>query len=240
MEIYQLGQDICDLKNRVEDIEEELPKFVKSVEGNKPDENGDVKLPGFVKSVEVNGEIHLPDENGKVELPDYYTKEESDNKYLTPDDLDFELVKDDNGIKLYVTIAGVRKEVGYTCDCKGHEPTPTIVPVTGVTITNCVSSLKVGQTGTIVWSVSPNNATDKSVTFTSSDTSVATVSSTGIVTANAVGSATITVKTTDGNYTDTCNVTVSNDEQPTIVPVSSVSITNCVQALTIGETNTIG
>lgn len=240
LEIYQLGQDICDLKNRVEDIEEELPKFVKSVEGNKPDENGDVKLPGFVKSVEVNGEIHLPDENGKVELPDYYTKEESDNKYLTPDDLDFELVKDDNGIKLYVTIAGVRKEVGYTCDCKGHEPTPTIVPVTGVTITNCVSSLKVGQTGTIVWSVSPNNATDKSVTFTSSDTSVATVSSTGIVTANAVGSATITVKTTDGNYTDTCNVTVSNDEEPTIVPVSSVSITNCVQALTIGETNTIG
>ena len=91
-----------------------------------------------------------------------------------------------------------------------------------------------------MWSVSPNNATDKSVTFTSSDTSVATVSSTGIVTANAVGSATITVKTTDGNYTDTCNVTVSNDEEPTIVPVSSVSITNWVQALTIGETNTIG
>ncbi len=239
-DIAALWEELCRLKDRVDDIEEELPKFVKSVEGNRPDENGDVKLPGFVKSVEVNGEIHLPDENGKVELPDYYTKEESDNKYLTPDDLDFELVKDDNGIKLYVTIAGVRKEVGYTCDCKGHEPTPTTVPVTGVTITNCVSSLKVGQTGTIVWSVSPNNATDKSVTFTSSNTSVATVSSTGVVTANAVGSAVITVKTTDGNYTDTCNVTVTNDDEPTIVPVSSVSITNCVQALTIGETNTIG
>lgn len=224
LEIYQLGQDICDLKNRVEDIEEELPKFVKSVEGNRPDENGDVKLPGFVKSVEVNGEIHLPDENGKVELPDYYTKEESDNKYLTPDDLDFELVKDDNGIKLYVTIAGVRKEVGYTCDCKGHEP--TTVPVTGVTITNCVSSLKVGQTGTIVWSVSPNNATDISVTFTSSDTSVATVSSTGVVTANAVGSAVITVKTTDGNYTDTCNVDVTNDDEPTpSIPDATVYFT---------------
>lgn len=77
-----------------------------------------------------------------------------------------------------------------------------------------------------MWSVSPNNATDKSVTFTSSDTSVATVSSTGVVTANAVGSAVITVKTTDGNYTDICNVDVTNDDEPTpSIPDATVYFT---------------
>lgn len=167
---------------------------------------------------------------------DFYTKEESDERfqpkgdyqpagnYLTPDDLDFELEKDDNGIKLYVTIKGVRKEIGYTCDCK-HGDDPVTVPVTGVTITNCVNSIKVGSTGTIIWKVSPDNATDKSVSFTSSNTSVATVSSTGVVTAIAAGTATITVKTTDGNYTATCNVTVTNDEPtPTVIPVDYVRI----------------
>ena len=66
-----------------------------------------------------------------------------------------------------------------------------------------------GDTETLTATVAPNDATDKSVTWTSSDTSVATVSNTGLVTAEASGTATITVKTTDGNKTDTCEVTVS-------------------------------
>lgn len=59
--------------------------------------------------------------------------------------------------------------------------------------------------------VYPTNATNNKVTWTSSDDAVATVDSTGLVTANAVGTATITATTEDGHYTDTCVVTVTNN-----------------------------
>jgi uncharacterized protein YjdB len=60
----------------------------------------------------------------------------------------------------------------------------------------------------------PNNAKTKTVSFTSSDTDVATVDETGLVTAGSTGAsttatATITVTTTDGGFTDTCVVTVN-------------------------------
>ncbi len=81
--------------------------------------------------------------------------------------------------------------------------------VTGVTLNKSTLSLDVDDNETLTATVVPNDATDKRVTWTSSDTSVATVSSTGKVTAKATGTATITVKTKDGNKTDTCEVTVS-------------------------------
>ena len=86
--------------------------------------------------------------------------------------------------------------------------TPT-VSVTGVSISNSSASLTVGGTKQLSATVSPSNATNKSVTWTSSNTSVASVSSSGLVTAKAPGNATITVKTSDGGYTSSCSVTVS-------------------------------
>lgn len=59
--------------------------------------------------------------------------------------------------------------------------------------------------------VYPTNAANKNVTWTSSDDAVATVDSTGLVTANAVGKATITATTEDGGHKDTCVVTVTNN-----------------------------
>lgn len=59
--------------------------------------------------------------------------------------------------------------------------------------------------------VYPTDAANKNVTWTSSNDAVATVDSTGLVTANAVGTATITATTEDGRYTDTCVVTVTNN-----------------------------
>ena len=66
-----------------------------------------------------------------------------------------------------------------------------------------------GATVQLTATVSPNNATDKSVTWKSSNTSVATVSSSGLVTAVGSGTATITVTTNSGSKKATCNVTVS-------------------------------
>ena len=71
--------------------------------------------------------------------------------------------------------------------------------------------MTVGDTQTLTATVTPSNATDKSVTWSSSNTSVATVSSSGVVMAKAAGSATITVTTNDGSKTASCSVMVVSD-----------------------------
>ncbi len=84
------------------------------------------------------------------------------------------------------------------------------VSVTGVTLSPSTMSLKLGQnvTGQLTATISPSNATNKGVTWSSNNTSVATVDQSGKVTAKGVGKATITVKTNDGGRTALCNVTV--------------------------------
>ena len=82
------------------------------------------------------------------------------------------------------------------------------VPVTGVTLSQAAAALTVGGTLTLTPTVQPSNATNKNVTWTSSNTAIATVSN-GLVTAIAQGSATITVATQDGNKTAVCAVTVN-------------------------------
>ena len=83
------------------------------------------------------------------------------------------------------------------------------VAVTGVTIDETLS-VNIGQTKTPSFTVAPAEATNKTVSFTSNNPAVATVNATtGAVTGVSKGTATITVKTVDGNFTDTCAVTVS-------------------------------
>ena len=86
---------------------------------------------------------------------------------------------------------------------------PAAVPVTGVTLDQDTMTLTAGgATGTLTATVAPENATNKNVSWTSSDESVATVAN-GVVTPVAAGLATITVTTADGNKTATCDVTVT-------------------------------
>ena len=83
-----------------------------------------------------------------------------------------------------------------------------VVSVTGVTLNKTSLTLNKGASETLTATVSPSNATNKSVTWSSSNTSVATVDSNGKVTAVSAGTATVTVKTNDGGKTATCAVTV--------------------------------
>lgn len=92
------------------------------------------------------------------------------------------------------------------------------IAVTGVTVSPTSLSLEVGNTGTITATVSPSTATDKTVTWTSSAPTIASVSN-GIVTAKAAGNATITATTQDGSFTATCAVEVTS-------PASSPTYTN--------------
>ncbi len=83
------------------------------------------------------------------------------------------------------------------------------VSVTGVSLSKSVLSLAVGESETLVATVAPERATDRSVTWESSNKNVATVNQNGTVKAVAVGSAVIGVRTNDGGFSATCALTVA-------------------------------
>ena len=94
-----------------------------------------------------------------------------------------------------------------TASCKIIVQEQTI-SVTSVTLDKTTATLDINETMQLSATISPSNATNKNVTWASSNTSVATVSSTGWVTAKTAGLADITVTTKDGSKTATCSVTV--------------------------------
>ncbi len=104
--------------------------------------------------------------------------------------------------------------------------------VTGVTLDKDTLDLEKGDVETLVATVTPSDATDTSVTWTSSKPDVATVDNTGKVTALTTGTTTITVKTNDGSFTDTCTVNVT-------VPVTGVELDRATLDLGLGNTATL-
>ena len=112
-----------------------------------------------------------------------------------------------------VTAVGAGKAtITATADGKSATCTVTVtaatVPVTGVTMNKTSTSLYVGDTETLTATVQPGNASNQTVTWSTSDASVATVEN-GVVRATGRGTATITVTTVDGGFTADCTVTVS-------------------------------
>ncbi|OPX92020.1 MAG: Kappa-carrageenase precursor [Pelotomaculum sp. PtaB.Bin104] len=89
----------------------------------------------------------------------------------------------------------------------------TSIPVTGVSLNTHNLTLQPGQSSQLTATVTPENAINKAVTWSSSNNSICTVDATGYVTAIAAGACTITVTTVDGGFTDECQVTVN--PQPT-------------------------
>ncbi len=86
----------------------------------------------------------------------------------------------------------------------------TAVPVTGVELNPESLELIEGGNAVLTAAVQPANADDPTVTWESSDVRVAAVDASGNVTAVSPGTATITVKTADNGFTDTCSVTVKH------------------------------
>ena len=107
------------------------------------------------------------------------------------------------------------------------------VAVTGVTLNKTEATLTAkGQTVQLTATVAPANATNKNVTYATSNAAVATVSPEGLVTAVAKGTADITVTTADGNKTAVCKVTVNIADQPTTVAVTGVTLNKTEATLT--------
>jgi endonuclease/exonuclease/phosphatase family metal-dependent hydrolase len=103
------------------------------------------------------------------------------------------------------------KDGGKTATCT-VTVTPVNVPVTGVSLNKGAISLSVGQAETLTATVSPENATNKTVTWDSNNPSVASVeASTGKITAKSAGNAVISA-VANGGKTATCTVTVTDPE----------------------------
>ena len=93
--------------------------------------------------------------------------------------------------------------------------TPEIVPVSQITLNKAETSISVGNSETLTATVAPENATNKALTWASSDEDVATVAPDGTVTAVKAGAATITATAADGSGKSTvCKVTVTGDTTP--------------------------
>ena len=117
----------------------------------------------------------------------------------------------------------------YSATCR----VTVTVPVTGISLDRTALSLEATQTTTLVATVSPSDATDKSVTWSSSNASVATVGQDGLVTAVREGTAVITAAA--GGKSATCNVTVRKQ----VIPVSSVTLDKARLNLTVGAVETL-
>lgn len=115
------------------------------------------------------------------------------------------------------TITVTTHDGGKTATC-AVTVTAATVSVTGVALGEETLTLKKGTDHTLVATVAPENATDKAVTWTSSDDEVATVSESGVVTALKEGTTTVTATTHDGGKTSTCAVTVPVKGQAKVDP----------------------
>ena len=93
--------------------------------------------------------------------------------------------------------------IGYTT----APVAPTVIAVTGVKLDQTTLTLNAGKSAQLTATVSPSNATNKSVTWSANNSNVSV--SGGKVTAKTAGSAIVTVTTADGGYTAQCNVTVN-------------------------------
>src|SRR5665648_1012050 len=128
------------------------------------------------------------------------------------------------------TITVTTVDGGFTATCE-LTVVPVVVAATGVTLDQASMTLTVGEaTGTLVATVAPATATNKSVTWSSSAPEVATVVD-GVVTPIIEGAATIIVTTVDGDFTATCELTVV----PVVVAVTGVTLDQASMTLTAGE-----
>ena len=129
---------------------------------------------------------------------------------------------------------------GSSADVKTDEGVTVVedvdeVSVTGVTLDKTSLTLTEGDSQTLVATIVPENATNKNVSWSSSDESVATVDQSGKVTALKAGSAIITVTTSDGGKIATCTVTVKEK----VYPVTGVTLDKTSLTLTEGDSQTL-
>lgn len=115
-----------------------------------------------------------------------------------------------------------------TASCTVTIPTP----VSSVSLSSSSLDMKTGGTATLTATINPTSATNKNVTWSTDNSNVATVSSSGVVTAKGNGRAVITVTTEDGGKTASCTVSVTT-------AVTGVSLNKTSTSINVGGSETL-
>jgi len=121
------------------------------------------------------------------------------------------------------------RSTGETTIEEGNDPT---IPITEVVVTPATVSVDEGSTTQLTATIIPDNATNQTGVWSSSDTDKATVDQNGLVTGILDGLVTITFTANDRGFNDSCDVTVENPP----IPVTGVTVTPSTYDLTLGET----
>ncbi|MCJ0932922.1 phage major tail protein, TP901-1 family [Virgibacillus halodenitrificans] len=162
-----------------------------------------------VKIWEVNTELNA---NGKHDAIFAYTLVESTEKSSPGDGFEeFSSTVQVEGKSQKGELPQLPPEVLEFAQYGFEEPGETgSIAVTSISVTPTTANISTGGTEQLTTTILPEGVSDKSVSYSSSDTSIATVSSSGLVTGEAAGTATITVTSNqDKTKTATCEVTVA-------------------------------
>jgi kumamolisin len=138
-----------------------------------------------------------------------------------------------NGIRLANSLRGTMTDTSNTDIV--DIPDVTDIPVTGISLNETTLQLPINTVTTLVATIVPADATNQTILWSSSNTSIAIVGNSGIVTAVRDGSATIFAITQDQQFTATCIITVIIP----IIPVSSVIVQPSRVSLGLKQTMTL-
>lgn len=108
---------------------------------------------------------------------------------------------------------GNKKDFTFKINIEDGKIVTDEIKVTGISINEQTVNLKQGETFQLIATVQPGNATNKNVTWSSSNETIASISKEGLVTALSTGETTITATTEDGSFSTTAIVTVSSNEE---------------------------
>lgn len=108
---------------------------------------------------------------------------------------------------------GTKKDFTFKVNIDNGKIVTDEIKVTGISINEQTVNLKQGETFQLIATVQPDNATNKNVTWSSSNETIASISKEGLVTALSTGETTITATTEDGSFSTTAIVTVSSNEE---------------------------
>ncbi|WP_066020891.1 MULTISPECIES: Ig-like domain-containing protein [Clostridium] len=133
----------------------------------------------------------------------------------------------------YTINAKTIDNAGNSSDIATEKVTVGPIP-TGINLNVSTYSLTVGQTFNLIPTITPENVTDKSVEWFSSDSSVVSVDANGKITALKAGTAIITVSLQDGNLSNSCQITVSDK-----APTSTITLNKLVDSLAVGGSDTL-
>ena len=141
-----------------------------------------------------------------------------------------------------VTITAKAGDKSATCTVtvkakQGTEDPDDPIAVEGITLDKTTATVEEGATVTLTATVTPDNATDKTVTWSTSNEAIATVSG-GVVTGVKAGEVTITAKAGDKSATCTVTVTAATTE-PEVVPVTGVTLSQTAVTLDIDQSITL-